>query len=576
MNIQALLSEKVSNALIAAGAPNDSDANIRSATKAKFGDYQANGIISAARKMGIPPYQLAKKMLPLMHLENIASKVEIAGPGFINIFLDQQWIAKQIELTFQHKKLAIGAIIPQTVIIDYSGPNVAKQMHVGHLRSTIIGDAVARTLEFLGHKVIRANHIGDWGTQFGMLIAYLEKNQQKNIDNIALSDLETFYRDAKKHFDEDKNFAELARHYVVKLQSGDQYCRKIWRKLVDISMAQNHKTYQRLNVTLTENDVMGESLYNNMLPDIVADLAAKGLAVKSDGAMVVYLDEFKKKDGSSIGVIIQKKDGGYLYTTTDIACAKYRHEILNAERVLYYTDSRQHQYLIKTWAIARKAGYIPDTMSLEHHMFGMMLDKNGKPFKTRTGATIRLTDLLDEAMERAEHLIRNKDTTIPEEELQSIIHAVAIGAIKYADLSKNRTMDYIFDWDTMLTFDGNTAPYMQYAYSRVASLFKRGNINPEMLTKQVILTNKYEKALATCLLQFEEKILVVAREGLPHILCTYLYDLASLFSTFYERCPILHAENSATRESRLTLASLTQKTLKICLDILGIATVERM
>ncbi|HGJ5858913.1 MAG TPA: arginine--tRNA ligase [Arsenophonus nasoniae] len=576
MNIQALLSEKISNALVAAGAPKGSDAHIRPSTKAQFGDYQANGVMSAAKKIGIPPRQLAEKMLPLLKLENIASKVEIAGPGFINIFLDKQWIAKQIELTLQHEKLAINSVTPQTIIIDYSAPNVAKQMHVGHLRSTIIGDAVARTLEFLGHKVIRANHIGDWGTQFGMLIAYLEKVQQENATNMALADLETFYREAKEHYDEDENFAELARNYVVKLQSGDEYCRKMWHKLVDITMAQNQQTYQRLNVTLTEDDVMGESLYNNMLPDIVADLTAKGLAVESDGAMVVYLDEFKNKDGDAMGVIIQKKDGGYLYTTTDIACAKYRHEILHADRVLYYTDSRQHQHLMQAWAIVRKAGYIPDTMSLEHHMFGMMLGKDGKPFKTRAGGTIRLADLLDEAIERAAHLIRQKNSAMPEKELQSIIQAVGIGAVKYADLSKNRTTDYIFDWDNMLAFEGNTAPYMQYAYTRVASIFKRAKINPATLTAPVILANEYEQVLAIRLLQFEETILTVAREGLPHIMCSYLYDLAGLFSSFYEHCPILNAENDASKQSRLKLALLTQKTLKIGLDTLGIETVERM
>ena len=576
MNIQALLSEKISNALIAAGAPTDSEAHIRPSTKAQFGDYQANGVMSVAKKIGIPPRQLAEKMLPLLKLEDIASKVEIAGPGFINIFLDKQWLAKHIELSLQHEKLAITAVTPQTVVIDYSAPNVAKQMHVGHLRSTIIGDAIARTLEFLGHKVIRANHIGDWGTQFGMLIAYLEKVQQENATDMALADLETFYCEAKKHYDEDENFAQLARNYVVKLQSGDEYCRKMWRKLVDITMAQNQQTYNRLNVTLTEDDVMGESLYNNMLPAIVADLIAKGLAVESDGAIVVYLDEFKNKDGDPMGVIIQKKDGGYLYTTTDIACAKYRHEILHADRILYYIDSRQHQHLMQAWAIVRKAGYIPDSMTLEHHMFGMMLGKDGKPFKTRAGGTIRLADLLDEAIERAAHLIRQKNPAIPENELPSIIHAVGIGAVKYADLSKNRTTNYIFDWCNMLAFEGNTAPYMQYAYTRVASIFKRANINPTELSLPVILTNQYEQALATRLLQFEETILTVACEGLPHIMCAYLYDLAGLFSNFYEHCPILNAENNAVKESRLKLALLTQKTLKIGLDTLGIETVERM
>ncbi|MGP1931285.1 MAG: arginine--tRNA ligase [Arsenophonus sp. ET-YP4-MAG3] len=576
MNIKAFLSKKINDALIAAGAPKDSQAYITYSTKTKFGDYQVNGTISAAKKIGISPHQLAEKTLRLLNLKNIASKVEIAGAGFINIFLDKQWIAKHIELTLQHEKLAITTVTPQTIIIDYSSPNIAKQMHVGHLRSTIIGDAIARTLEFLGHKIIRANHIGDWGTQFGMLIAYLEKNKKENTINISLSKLEEFYLKAKKYYDEDEKFSKLARNYVIRLQSGDKYCRKIWRKLVNITMKQNQQIYNRLNVTLTKNDIMGESLYNNMLPDIVADLIAKGLAVESNSAIVVYLDEFKNKDGNPMGVIIQKNDGGYLYTTTDIACIKYRYEKLHADRILYYTDSRQHQHLIQVWTIARKAGYIPNTMLLEHHMFGVMKDKNGKPFKTRTGETIQLNTLLNKAIERADHLIRQKKLTIPEKELKLIIQAVGIGAIKYADLSKNRITDYIFDLNNMITFDGNTAPYMQYAYTRVVSIFRRANINPKELTEQIILTNNYEQALAIRLLQFEETILIVAREGLPHIMCTYLYNIACLFSSFYEHCPILNAENNALKESRLKLALLTKKILKIGLNTLGIQTVERM
>lgn len=294
-------------------------------------------------------------------------------------------------------------------MVDYSAPNVAKEMHVGHLRSTIIGDAAVRTTEFLGHNVIRANHVGDWGTQFGMLIAWLEKQQQENAGEMELADLEGFYRDAKKHYDEDEEFAERARNYVVKLQSGDEYFREMWRKLVDITMTQNQITYDRLNVTLTRDDVMGESLYNPMLPGIVADLKAKGLAVESEGATVVFLDEFKNKEGEPMGVIIQKKDGGYLYTTTDIACAKYRYETLHADRVLYYIDSRQHQHLMQAWAIVRKAGYVPESVPLEHHMFGMMLGKDGKPFKTRAGGTVKLADLLDEALERARRLVAEKN-----------------------------------------------------------------------------------------------------------------------------------------------------------------------
>ncbi|ECC3351595.1 arginine--tRNA ligase [Salmonella enterica subsp. enterica] len=577
MNIQALLSEKVSQAMIAAGAPADCEPQVRQSAKVQFGDYQANGMMAVAKKLGMAPRQLAEQVLTHLDLSGIASKVEIAGPGFINIFLEPAFLAEQVQQALISDRLGVSQPTRQTIVVDYSAPNVAKEMHVGHLRSTIIGDAAVRTLEFLGHHVIRANHVGDWGTQFGMLIAWLEKQQQENAGDMALADLEGFYRDAKKHYDEDEAFAERARNYVVKLQSGDTYFREMWRKLVDITMTQNQITYDRLNVTLTRDDVMGESLYNPMLPGIVADLKAKGLAVESEGATVVFLDEFKNKEGDPMGVIIQKKDGGYLYTTTDIACAKYRYETLHADRVLYYIDSRQHQHLMQAWTIVRKAGYVPDSVPLEHHMFGMMLGKDGKPFKTRAGGTVKLADLLDEALERARRLVAEKNPDMPADELEKLANAVGIGAVKYADLSKNRTTDYIFDWDNMLAFEGNTAPYMQYAYTRVLSVFRKADIDEQALASApVIISEDREAQLAARLLQFEETLTVVAREGTPHVMCAYLYDVAGLFSGFYEHCPILSAENDAVRNSRLKLAQLTAKTLKLGLDTLGIETVERM
>lgn len=577
MNIQALLSEKVSQAMIAAGAPADCEPQVRQSAKVQFGDYQANGMMAVAKKLGMAPRQLAEQVLTHLDLNGIASKVEIAGPGFINIFLDPAFLAQHVQQALASDRLGVTQPAKQTVVVDYSAPNVAKEMHVGHLRSTIIGDAAVRTLEFLGHNVIRANHVGDWGTQFGMLIAWLEKQQQENAGEMALADLEGFYRDAKKHYDEDEAFAERARSYVVKLQGGDEYFREMWRKLVDITMSQNQLTYDRLNVTLTRDDVMGESLYNPMLPGIVADLKAKGLAVESEGATVVFLDEYKNKEGEPMGVIIQKKDGGYLYTTTDIACAKYRYETLHADRVLYYIDSRQHQHLMQAWTIVRKAGYVPDSVPLEHHMFGMMLGKDGKPFKTRAGGTVKLADLLDEALERARRLVAEKNPDMSVDELEKLANAVGIGAVKYADLSKNRTTDYIFDWDNMLAFEGNTAPYMQYAYTRVLSVFRKADIDESALANaQVIINEDREAQLAARLLQFEETLTVVAREGTPHVMCAYLYDVAGLFSGFYEHCPILSAENEEIRNSRLKLAQLTAKTLKLGLDTLGIETVERM
>ena len=577
MNIQSILSEKIKQAMIAAGADAQCEALVRQSGKVQFGDYQANGIMPAAKKLGLNPREFAQNVLDKADLQDIAEKTEIAGPGFINIFLKNTWLAENINRAVQDPKLGVHNPEKQTVVVDYSSPNVAKEMHVGHLRSTIIGDAVVRTLEFLGNHVIRANHVGDWGTQFGMLIAYLEKMENEHASEMELSDLEAFYRAAKKHYDEDPVFAEKARNYVVKLQSGDEYCRTMWQKLVKITMQQNQHNYDRLNVTLTDKDVMGESLYNPMLPGIVEDLKKQGLAVEDDGALVVYLDEFKNKDGDPMGVIVQKKDGGFLYTTTDIAAAKYRYETLKANRALVFSDTRQSQHMQQAWLITRKAGYVPDSFQLEHKNFGMMLGKDGKPFKTRSGDTVKLADLLDEAIERAGVLISQKSTALSEQEKADVIEAVGIGSVKYADLSKNRTTDYVFDWDNMLSFEGNTAPYMQYAYTRIRSIFNRSQIAlSEVEQAQLSITDEKERALAIKLLQFEEAIQIVAKDGTPHVLCAYLYELAGVFSSFYEHCPILNNEDQQVKLSRLKLALLTERTLKQGLDLLGIKTVEKM
>ena len=577
MNIQSILSEKIKQAMIAAGADAQCEALVRQSGKVQFGDYQANGIMPAAKKLGLNPREFAQSVLDKAELQDIAEKTEIAGPGFINIFLKDTWLADNINRAVQDPKLGVHNPEKQTVVVDYSSPNVAKEMHVGHLRSTIIGDAVVRTLEFLGNHVIRANHVGDWGTQFGMLIAYLEKMENEHASEMELSDLEAFYRAAKKHYDEDPVFAEKARNYVVKLQSGDEYCRTMWQKLVKITMQQNQHNYDRLNVTLTDKDVMGESLYNPMLPGIVEDLKKQGLAVEDDGALVVYLDEFKNKDGDPMGVIVQKKDGGFLYTTTDIAAAKYRYETLKANRALVFSDTRQSQHMQQAWLITRKAGYVPDSFQLEHKNFGMMLGKDGKPFKTRSGDTVKLADLLDEAIERAGVLISQKSTALSEQEKADIIEAVGIGSVKYADLSKNRTTDYVFDWDNMLSFEGNTAPYMQYAYTRIRSIFNRSQIAlSEVEQAQLSITDEKERALAIKLLQFEEAVQVVGKEGTPHVLCAYLYELAGVFSSFYEHCPILNNDDQQVKLSRLKLALLTERTLKQGLDLLGIKTVEKM
>ncbi|PJZ02903.1 arginine--tRNA ligase [Pantoea rodasii] len=576
MNIKAQLTQALHSALTTLGLDGAGKLQVRYAERPQFGDYQIDGVMALAKIVGCPPRQLAERIVGALELEAIANNVDIAGPGFINIFLNPEWITQQLEQAYRDPRLGIGKVTPQRIVVDYSAPNVAKEMHVGHLRSTIIGDAVVRTLEFLGHEVIRANHIGDWGTQFGMLIAWLEHSQQNATQPLELSDLEAFYREAKKRYEIDPAFSERARRYVVMLQQGDIWCLEMWRCLVDITMVQNQRNYDRLNVTLNEDSVMGESTYNPMLPEIVNDLLARGLATESEGATVVYLDEYKNKNGEPMGVIIRKKDGGYLYSTTDIACAKYRYDVLHADRMLYYIDSRQHLHLMQAWRIVRRAGYVPESVPMEHHMFGMMMGKDGKPFKTREGGTIKLSELLDEAFTRARALVAEKQPDLDDSALDALAEVIGIGAVKYADLSKKRTTDYVFDWDSMLSFEGNTAPYLQYAWSRIASLLKRIPLATDALDADIQLIAEDEAALCKQLLRFEEVVHTVAQDGYPHLLTSYLYELASIFSRFYERCPILNAASPALQQSRLKLALLTARTLQTGLTMLGIKTVERM
>ncbi len=579
MNVLKFLDQKITAALVAAGAPANSQAMIRQSARAQFGDYQANGVMPVAKQLGMNPRELAQKVIDNLDLAEASNKIEIAGPGFINIFLKPEWMAEKLAGYVNDERAGVEKAEQQTVVVDLSAPNVAKEMHVAHLRSTVIGDAVAKTLEFLGHKVIRANHVGDWGTQFGMLIAHLEELQKSNpeVMNSELGDLEEFYRQSKKHYDENPEFAERARNYVVRLQGGDAWCLEQWKKLVNVTMEQNLRTYKRLNVNITEKDTMGESMYNDMLPKIVADMKEKGLAVEDQGAMVVYLNEYKNKDGDPMGVIVQKRDGGFLYTTTDIACAKYRYETLGADRVLYYIDARQAQHLQQAWTIVRKAGYVPENVTLEHHAFGMMLGKDNKPFKTRTGGVVKLASLLDEATARATKLIEEKSADMSAEQKAEVINAVAMGSVKYSDLSKNRTSDYMFEWDNMLSFEGNTAPYMMYAYTRVQSIFRKAGMNVSDLSGTITIKEDAERELAIKLMQFSEAVEGVAREGMPHMLCAYLYELAGCFMKFYEFCPVNKNDVAAdVKNSRLQLCALTAHTLKLGLGCMGITTVEQM
>ncbi|ADN77719.1 arginyl-tRNA synthetase [Ferrimonas balearica DSM 9799] len=579
-HIQQLLEQTVDRLKAQAIIPADAAPRLQvDRTKDKsHGDLATNLAMMLAKPAGKNPRELAGLIIDNLPESTLVAKTEIAGPGFINFFLDAGWLGKQIETIASDDRANVAPIAaPQTIVTDYSAPNVAKEMAVHHIRSTVIGDAVTRTLEFLGHNVVRANHIGDWGTQFGMLIAYLEKMENESAADMDLSDLEAFYREAKKCYDEDGEFAERARNYVVKLQGGDEYCNAMWRKLVDITMAQNQAIYDRLGVSLSNDDIMGESLYNPMLPEIVADLTKQGLAVEDQGAKVVFLDEFKGKDGNPMGVIIQKRDGGFLYTTTDIAAAKYRVDTFAADRILYFIDSRQAQHLQQAWLIARKAGYLPDTTTTEHCAFGMMLGKDGKPFKTRSGGTVKLADLLEEAHQRATKLIGEKNPDLQGDALDTIAATVAMASVKYSDLSKNRTTDYVFDWDNMLTFEGNTAPYMLYAFSRIQSIFRKAGVNAAELNGTVVLAHDKEEALAQKLVQFNDAVQGVANKGMPHLMCTYLYELAGAFMSFYEACPINKDDVAEdAKASRLRLCAATANTLKVGLGLLGINTLDRM
>lgn len=579
MNIRDLLNQRFAAAMASCGIPASLPALIAPSKKAGFGDYQANGAMGAAKAMGINPRELAAQIVAAVDVSGIADKLEIAGPGFINIHLNPVWLGEQIANAQRHERLAVpAATAPQTVVIDYSGPNLAKEMHVGHLRSTIIGDAQARLLEFLGHTVIRQNHVGDWGTQFGMLIAELEEqlgNQGESA--LQLKDLEVFYQQAKKHFDDDETFAQKARDYVVRLQGGDEKMLQLWQQFKTISLHHASDIYQQLNVTLSDADVRGESFYNSDLAPLVKALQEKNMAVESDGAQVVFLQELADKDGNPSPVIIQKQGGGFLYATTDLAAMRYRVNTLHANRIMYFIDARQSLHMQQVFTIARKAGFVSEQVSLEHLAFGTMMGSDGKPFKTRTGGTVKLAELLSEAVERAGNVVAEKNAELDARDIAEIARKVGIGAVKYADLCKTRTNDYVFNWDTMLSFEGNTAPYMQYAYTRVQSIFRKAGIAPQTLQQAIVIGSEQEKALAIKLLQFSEVLDQVAREALPHLLCTYLYEIASLYMSFYEACPILKEGVAADiRDSRLRLCHLVARTLEQGLSLLGIEVLDRM
>jgi arginyl-tRNA synthetase len=573
MNIRRLIEHRVRAAMVACGAAEGTPAMVMPAGKPQFGDYQANGIMAAAKGLKTNPRQLAQQVIAHDSLADVAEKVEVAGPGFINIFLRGDWLDEQLAAMTIDERLGVEKAWPQTVVVDYSGPNLAKEMHVGHLRSTIIGDALARVLEFLGHQVIRQNHVGDWGTQFGMLIAHMQTSDADA--DASLADLEEFYRQAKKRFDDESDFADLSRQYVVRLQGGDAKVLEAWRKFVSISMRHCQEVYDRLGVSLGAENVRGESAYNDDLAGVVAELDKAGLLRESQGAKVVFLEQFTGKDDEPLPLIVQKSDGGYLYATTDLAAIRYRAGELGADRVLYVTDSRQSLHFAQVFAVAKAAGLVGDDVSLEHIAFGTMLGPDGKPFKTRTGGTVKLVDLIDQARQRALALVSEKNPDLAEDQQADIAQAVGVGAVKYADLAQNRSSDYVFSFDRMLSLEGNTAPYMQYAYARVRSIFRKG---AEAAGKpgDIHVLHEAERALGVKLLQLQEALETVAIECLPNVLCGYLYDLAGAFMVFYENCPVLKADSDAARASRLALCQLTADVIRRGLGLLGIETIEQM
>lgn len=577
MNIRNLLNSRVRAAMTAANIPEQCQPMVALGKNPQHGDYQANCAMAAAKTMKTNPRELAAGILENLDLSDIAEHCDIAGPGFINIKLSAKWLSDQANALRQDTHRGIEqAQQPQVIVIDYSAPNLAKEMHVGHLRSSIMGDALARIFEAQGHQVIRQNHVGDWGTQFGMLITHLQ-DQFAQDSNVKLSDLEVFYRESKVRFDAEEEFANRARANVVKLQAGDADALDMWKRFIDISVAHSEEVYSKLNVTLKHSDIYAESAYNDALPGIIETLKEKGLAVESDGAQVVFIDGMTDKEGNPLGMIVQKSDGGFLYSTTDLAAVDYRCHTLKADRALYFIDARQSLHMKQVYAVSRQAGFATDHCTLEHHAFGTMMGEDGKPFKTRSGDTIKLSALLDEAVVRAAKLLSDKSSDLSPNEAAEAARKIGIGAVKYADLAKTRTNDYIFSWDSMLSFEGNTAPYLQYAYTRIKSIFRKADLDAGSVTGEITATEPAEKALALKLLQFGEAVDQVAIDAYPHQLCGYLYELSSLYMKFYEACPILHSDVEVdVRNSRLLLSDVTASTLSSGLDFLGIEVMERM
>lgn len=578
------LKSKFDKAIIAAFGQDlaNTDPMVVPASNPKFGDYQCNVAMSLAKKLKNKPRAIATQIIEKLDITDICKPPEIAGPGFINITLKPEYIEVHLQQIIKDERLNISPTKnPQRVVVDFSSPNIAKEMHVGHLRSTIIGDSLARVLEFQGHDVLRLNHVGDWGTQFGMLITYLREafpEALKTADVLDIGDLVAFYRQAKKRFDEDEIFKEKSREEVVNLQAGAEDSRYAWQLLCNQSRREFQVIYDLLDIELNER---GESFYNSMLPGVVEELNKLNLLEENNGAKCVFLEGFTNKEGERLPLIVQKSDGGYNYATTDLAALCHRIEKEGAKRLIYVTDAGQANHFSQVWQVAKRANWIPENVEVFHVSFGLVLGEDGKKLKTRSGETVKLKDLLDEAINRArndlEKRLKEENRSESYEFIENIAKVVGLSAVKYADLSQNRNSNYVFSFDKMLALNGNTAPYLLYAYVRVKGIARKGEIEFEKLRDggKIILKDEQELVLAKHLLLLNEVLNMVAVELLPNRLCEYLYELSGKFNQFFENCPVLTSEEPL-RTSRLLLCDLTARTLKLGLSLLGISVLERM
>ncbi|GAA1862764.1 arginine--tRNA ligase [Asanoa iriomotensis] len=571
--LDRLLRDRLAPAFAAvAGRP--ADPSLR---RSQHADFQADGALALARALGRNPRDIAAEVVQRARLADLCKTVEIAGAGFINLTVADDAVAALLADMGRDERLGVKAAeVPETVVIDYSAPNVAKEMHVGHLPSTVIGDAAARLLDWLGHRVVKANHLGDWGTPFGMLIEHLlDIGEAEAAHELSLGDLNAFYRAARSKFDADEAFKERARNRVVALQGGDERTIRLWRLLVDESEKYFLAVYERLDVCLTEKDFFGESFYNDMLVPVVGELDRLGLLRESDGAQVVFPAGFTNRDGNPLPLIVRKSDGGFGYGATDLAAIRYRTRELHATRLLYVIGLPQRQHLEMVFEVAREAGWLSPPARAQHVGFGSVLGPDGKIFRSRSGETVKLADLVDEAVARATTLIEEKNPDLDEATKANVARMVGVGAIKYADLSSDRTRDHVFDWARMLSFDGNTAPYLQYARARILSIFRRGGVTPVRDLARITVTEPAERALAIELLAFEGVVTEVAESLDFHKLAGYLHQVATAFTAFYENCPVLRAEGEV-RESRLALSDLTARVLGRGLGLLGIGAPDRM